>query len=112
MKQKEPIKTPEDLDRMIEQEEALLVYFSHAACNVCKVLKPKVATMLEEHFPKVRMLYIDTVQQPEIPAQKGIFAVPTMIVYLAGREYFRWSRTVSVEQMRKEIQRPYQMMFA
>ncbi len=105
------IRTTEELDKHISKEDAVMLYFSHESCNVCKVLKPKVVSLLEEEFPKIKMIYIDTVKYPEIPAQKSIFAVPSINVYFAGREYFRWSRNISIQQIRKELSRPYQMMF-
>jgi len=89
---------------------AVLVYFSHDACNVCKVLKPKVESLLNEQFPKMKMLFVDTNLQPEIAGQHQVFTAPTLLVFFEGKEHFRFSRSVSIEQLRQAIERPYSML--
>ena len=105
------IESFDHLNETIKKEDAVLVYFSHEACNVCKVLKPKVAEMLQENFPKISMVYSDTVKIPEAAGQNRIFAVPTIVIYFDGREYIRASRNISVEDLQRQIDRPYDMMF-
>ncbi len=99
-----------ELQETINNEDFVLVYFSHEKCNVCKVLKPKVAEMLQEKFPKVKMIYADTVKNPEIAGQNGIFAVPTIVTYVQGREYFRRSRNIGISELKELIGRPYSIL--
>ncbi len=106
--------TIEDLDtfnNVLEKEDAVLVYFSHEQCNVCKVLKPKVAELLENNFPKMKMYYADTVLNPEIAGQNKIFAVPTVVAFFGGRETFRKSRNIGINELGEQINRPYSMIF-
>jgi thioredoxin 1 len=105
------VKTLEEFNKVIESNDAALFYFSHEQCNVCKVLKPKVANVLENDFPKIELFYCDTVKSPELAAQNSVFAVPTLLVYFGGRETIRKSRNVGIEELRKEIERPYQIIF-
>lgn len=105
------IKSFEELNETIKSEEGVVVYFSHEECNVCKVLKPKVAELIQDEFPKLKMVYSDTVKVPEAAGQNRVFAVPTIIVFLDGREYVRASRNISVDELQRQIQRPYSMMF-
>jgi len=106
-----PVKSFEELNSKINSEEAVLVYFSHEECNVCKVLKPKVADLVKEQFPKLKMIYSDTVKIPEAAGQNRVFAVPTILLFLDGKEYVRASRNISVDELQRQIQRPYGMMF-
>jgi len=99
-------------DELKEKEEALLVYFSHESCNVCKVLKPKVIEMVNEQFPKIAVAFSDTKKLPEIAGQNGVFTVPTILVFLDGKEYIRSSRNISVMNLEDQIRRPYEMMFS
>jgi thioredoxin-like negative regulator of GroEL len=101
----------EDYNKTIENTPGLLVYFSHEKCNVCKVLKPKIAELLQKNFPKIKMYYSDTVINPEIAAQNSIFTVPTILVFFEGKEFLRKSRNIGIEELRKEIERPYHLMF-
>lgn len=105
------VETIEQFEELKEKEDAVLVYFSHEKCNVCKVLKPKVAELLKEDYPKVKMIYADTVNSPEIAGQNSVFAVPTIVVFMGGREYIRKSRNIGIRELSEAIERPYNMMF-
>lgn len=101
----------ENYQKIIKDNDGVLIYFSHEQCNVCKVLKPKVEDMLTEQFPKINMFYADTVKHPEIAAQNSIFTVPTLVIYIDGKEFLRVSRNVSIMELKEKIQRPYDLMF-
>ena len=105
------IKSFEELLTLKESEPALLAYFSTEVCNVCKVLKPKVAVLIETDFPHIKMVYIQSDKFPEIAAQNQIFAAPTILVFFDGREYIRKSRNIGIAELQQEIERPYSMLF-
>lgn len=89
----------------------MLAYFSTETCNVCKVLKPKVAELIQASFPEIKLVYIQTDKLPEVAAQNQVFAVPTLLVYFEGREYIRKSRNIGIGELEREIDRPYSMIF-
>lgn len=95
----------------ILEEDGVLIYFSHEQCNVCKVLKPKIAEMLNNDFPKIKMVYADTVNTPEIAGQNNIFAVPAIVCFFGGKETIRKSRNIGVDELKNLILRPYKMVF-
>ena len=105
------IQSPQHFNEVVNKESAVLIYFSHEQCNVCKVLKPKVRQLLEEEFPLMSMYYCDTVLQSEIAAQNRIFAVPTVLVFFDGRETYRFSRNIGLNELEQSISRPYTMLF-
>jgi thioredoxin-like negative regulator of GroEL len=105
------IKSLEEFLQMKEKEPALLGYFSTEACNVCKVLKPKVADLIKAEFPKIKLAYIKSDVLPEVAAQHQVFAAPTLLIFLDGREYIRKSRNIGIAELHREIERPYSMMF-
>ena len=107
----ENINTLEEFQNTIQNNQAVLVYFSHEKCNVCKVLKPKILDMLTEYFPKIKMYYSDTELFPEIAAQNSIFTVPTIIIYLDNKEFIRKSRNIGIDELGKDLERPYNLMF-
>lgn len=100
-----------EFSEAIQNEKAVLVYFSHEKCNVCKVLKPKIAELIEEKFPKIKMIYSDTVLDPETAGQNRIFAVPTILTFFEGQEFARKSRNISISELEEIIERPYNMIF-
>ena len=105
------IQSFEEFLKLKEEEPALLAYFSTEACNVCKVLKPKVDELVRAEFPKVKLVYIKSDKLPEVAAQNQVFAAPTIIIYFDGREYIRKSRNIGIGELQNEIARPYSMMF-
>jgi thioredoxin-like negative regulator of GroEL len=100
-----------EIQEATEKEAAALFYFSTEQCNVCKVLKPKVAELIEENFPEIKLFYVDIEKAPVISGQYRIFTIPTILVFFDGKEFLRKSRNVGLGELEKEIRRPYDMMF-
>lgn len=100
-----------ELQNIVKNKSAVLVYFSHDLCNVCKVLKPKVAKLLEENFSEMEMLYVNTEKLPEAAGQHRVFTVPTVLVFFDGKESLRYSRNFSISELAIAIERPYDMLF-
>lgn len=106
------IKSLEEFNQVLEDNDAVLGYFSNETCNVCKVLKPQIYEMIQKNYPKIKSVYIDISEIPEISAQNSVFTIPTIVVYLAGKETFRKSRHIGVDELKNLIERPYGIMFA
>jgi thioredoxin 1 len=107
----EEIRSQEQFNRLTTTEPALLVYFSTDFCNVCKSLKPKVASLIEEEFPLIRSVYINSEKHPEIAGQHRIFTAPVILVFFEGRETIRKIRNVGLDELRQDLQRPYSILF-
>lgn len=105
------IQSYDEFLRLKEKEPALLAYFSTDACNVCRVLKPKVAELVQNEFPQIKSVYIKSDVLPEVAAQNQVFAAPTILIFFDGREYIRKSRNIGISELRQEIDRPYSMIF-
>lgn len=101
----------EQLNTYIAEHPAAILYFSGDNCNVCQVLLPKVEALLEEEFPRVGLGKINCGKQPELAAQHSVFAVPTLVLYFDGNESQRFSRNISLGQLRDALARPYQLLF-
>jgi thioredoxin-like negative regulator of GroEL len=105
------IQSFEEFLKLKDEEPVLLAYFSTEACNVCKVLKPKVAELIQTEFPKIKSVYIKSDKLPEVAAQNQVFAAPTILVFFEGREYIRKSRNIGIGELQRKIERPYSMIF-
>ncbi len=99
-----------EFETKIQENDFSLVYFSHEQCNVCKVLKPKIAEMIKSEFPKVELLYSDTKKDPETAGQNGIFTVPTVLIFIEGQESIRKSRNIGINELHELLERPYRIM--
>ncbi|MGK9368638.1 thioredoxin family protein [Melioribacter sp. Ez-97] len=96
---------------MTDKNGLTLGYFSTPDCNVCKTLKPKVMELLEKEFPEVKFLYVDVSSSRELAAQLNVFAVPTLILFVDGKENFRMSRFVGLDELSDKIGRIYNLYF-
>ena len=106
------IKTFDGLMETIEGSDAIMLYFSTPQCRVCKVLKPKIYEMLQQNYPKIEMHYVDTEKTPEAGGQFSVFAAPTIILFLDGKEFIRQSRNIGISELAALIERPYSLFFS
>ena len=104
--------TVEAIEQGLHTELAVALYFSAPTCNVCHALKPKLLEAFKTNFAQMQVISIDISETPEIAAHFGVFAIPTLLVYLDGKEFLRKSRHMSVDQVVQEIKRPYDMMIS
>jgi len=100
----------ETIEKRLASELAVGLYFSAPTCNVCHALKPKLLTAFEANFQQLQIISIDISETPEIASHFNVFAIPTLLIYLDGKEFLRKSRHMSVDQVVEEIKRPYDMM--
>ena len=107
----ETVHSLEELNRIIAENTGVLAYFSHKRCNVCLTLKPKLSEVFKEQFPRIKQVYVDIEETPEVAAQQSIFAVPVIVVYFDGRESYRKARNVGIDELTALVKRPYQMIF-
>ena len=96
---------------MLDENQAVLAYFSTKACSVCKVLKPKVSQMVSECFPQMKVVDIDLDKLPALASQICIFTAPTVVVFFDGHETIRKSRAFGIDELKAEIERPYYLLF-
>lgn len=102
--------TLETLETVIKEEVGVLLYFSGENCNVCHALRPKFKEVFDKEFPQLQQIYLDAHDNPGISANYTVFSVPTMIIFMDGKEFVREGRTVSLYQLTEKLKRPYTMM--
>ena len=102
----------EEIEKIISEKPAVALYFSAPTCNVCKALRPKLFAALEENFEEMEIVSVDVSREQSVAARYSVFAIPTLVVFLDGREFLRKSRHMSVDEVVGEIARPYSIMFS
>lgn len=96
---------------LVGSSSAVLSYFSTGTCNVCRALKPKVIELLSVRFPEIVLLWIDIEKAPLVAGQNQVYSAPTLVVYFEGREAFRKSRNISMQELESGIARTYDLLF-
>lgn len=104
--------TIETIEKLISTKQAVMLYFSGNDCGVCEALKPKIKDAFASNFPKIEQVFIQANEYKEISSHFGVFSVPTILVFLEGKEFARKSRNISVPGFIQELNRPYQIMIS
>jgi len=105
------INSLENLQQLVDTEKALLIYFFSDRCAPCVSLRPKVSEMIEGDFNEMKLVFVNSEKNPEIPAHFSVFANPSIIVFFEGREFRRYSKYISINELGGDIQRIYGMVF-
>lgn len=106
------MQTIESIEQTLREHPAVMLYFSAPTCNVCHALKPKLIEALDENFKTFEIISIDISVSPDIASHYSVFAIPTVLIFLDGREFLRKSRHLSVNAVIDEVRRPYDIMMA
>jgi thiol-disulfide isomerase/thioredoxin len=96
---------------LLKTYECICFYLSTSNCSVCKVFKPKIIELISKEFPKINFCYIDVELNKEIAGQLSVFSVPTILIFLDGKEVIRSSRNISLEELSDQIDRFYKLRF-
>jgi len=99
-----------ELNQVLKDNLAVVLYFSSPSCNVCHSLRPKLMQAIENSYPDIEKCHSDISLTPEIAAEFQVFSAPTIIVFFEGKEFIRKGRAVSVDGLLQEIKRPYELM--
>ena len=102
--------TLEQKQKTIKEEIGVLLYFSGEHCSVCHALRPKFRELFDKEFPQLKQIYLDAQEYADISAHYQVLSLPTILVFLDGREFVREGRSVSLHQLTEQIKRPYGMM--
>ena len=102
--------TLEQVQQTIQEEVGVLLYFSGEHCSVCHALRPKFRELFDAEFPKLKQIYLDAQEYAEVSSYYNVLSLPTILVFLDGREFVREGRTVSLHKLREQLKRPYGMM--
>jgi len=82
--------TDAELERMVaESTVPLLVDFYADWCGPCKVMAPLLDELAAARTGQVLVLKLDTDRNPTMAVRHAIRGIPTLIVFVGGREYAR-----------------------
>ena len=107
----ERLQSTEALQRFVGARPLTAVYFTGPDCAVCAALKPKLKDLLNASFPALALADVDCAASREVAAQQSVFAIPTLLVFVDGRESFRQSRSINLAELRERLSRPYSVLF-
>ncbi len=104
------VQTLAEVQEHVGKDLAVMVYFYNDNCSPCVSLRPKVADLVANSFPEMKLLFVNSAYR-DIPAHYQVFSNPTLLVFFDGKEYIRESKYVSVPVLESNINRFYKMVF-
>lgn len=96
-------------EQFIKNQQFSFLYISKNNCGVCQALLPQVTNLLKK-FPLIKLGMINADNVEEIVGRFSIFAAPTLLFFVDGKEYIREARFVHIQVLEEKISRIYQML--
>lgn len=104
------VNSHEVLDKLINEEEMLLVYFGNETCSICVDMKPKVLEILKK-YPKIKAVEVKVDDSLKIARKHNIFTIPGILLFIDSKETIREARYISLEDIDDRISRYYNMFY-
>lgn len=95
------------LEQATQENDLVFLYVSQPQCSVCQSLLPKVEELLED-YPKIVSYYLNSMEVPVAAGQLSVFSIPTVILFVQGKEHFRLVRTFGLREINDKIDKVYQ----
>ena len=81
----EVMKSVEEFDRTLQENDVVLADFFATWCGPCKMLSPVVEKVSEKH-PEIKFVKADVDALSELASRYGIASIPTLIVFRNGEK--------------------------
>jgi thiol-disulfide isomerase/thioredoxin len=102
----EKLETIQEVMNFINENHLVFLYISQENCSVCHALRPKLIELLKK-YPKIELREVEADKVKELAAEYLIFSAPTLLFFVAGKEYFREGKFVQFKKLEAAIAQIY-----
>ena len=74
-----------DFNKILEENNFVVVKFSAEWCNPCKVMEPIIESVANQLEDKAKVMSIDVEEEPDLATKYKIRNVPTILYFKNGR---------------------------
>ncbi|WKV09652.1 thioredoxin family protein [Thermoanaerobacterium sp. CMT5567-10] len=96
----------DDIKKLISNKKIVLLYFSTNDCGICTTLLPKIEKMLL-NYTEISSAHVSMDELPAASGEFMIFTVPTVLLFMEGKEVIREARFISIDMLEEKIQKYY-----
>lgn len=76
-------------EQVLQADRPVLVDFWAPWCGPCLRLAPIIDELAEEMGDRIRVMKLNTDENPESPGKYGVMSIPTLILFKDGQETIR-----------------------
>ncbi len=87
------------LERVVSREPLVLVDFWGPMCAPCRVLKPHLARLADEHAGRVSVVAINAERETDAAERFAVRGIPTLVLFREGAEATRLTGSVLPSQV-------------
>jgi len=88
---------------VLKSEAPVVVDFWAPWCGPCRRLAPVLEEVATELADTVKVMKLNTDENPESPGKYGVMSIPTLIVFKNGAEVARSVGVVEKDQLKERI---------
>ena len=96
------VKSADELDRFMDDEDLLILYFDTKFWGVGKAVFPKLEDLADKY--KVKILLIDIDKLLFVRGQLQVFSPPTILIMKEKKEILRESGFISFENVERMLE--------
>ncbi len=97
------------IEQTIAENRLCLFYIKAPDCGVCNVMLDKVG-QVTDRFPSLCSFYTDIIEEPLIASRFLVYSGPTVLLLMDGKEVYRGSQFIDLEELRYNINRYIQLI--
>jgi thioredoxin len=90
-----------DYEKLLLNDKIVLVDFYAPWCGPCKKMKPELEKLEMENSAKLKVIRIDSDENPDLAKALGVDALPMVFIYKAGKQFAKLEGYQSPEQLKK-----------
>lgn len=102
------IESASQIIELLRENDMIMIYFSNPSCGVCRVILPKLESMLKR-FPRIKFVHAEIQSIPELSADYGVYTSPAILLYIQGKETLREAGIISLTQLESKVARYYEL---
>lgn len=100
-----------DLQDSIRNKQAAILFFNTDSCAVGEQVDLKLQALLKRKYPKIKFYAIQHDTNQEIAHHFSLFTFPALIIFFEGKEFFKKSGTLSINEIETVLNNYYPQIF-